>query len=458
MSSGHFLGTRHSERCVSPSRFVLNLSGSIGLSGLLFLNSALAGTVGENFFNSMNANEWTRVPTSGLPIYEAHRGMAVDSTGGRLFLFGAETHGQNTPDNAVHTFDADTLGWTASYAPEPVTNYLIDSNLWTTTVNGNPWASHTFDNVVYLPDQDQLLVMTAPYHNYTGMTAAGTSGVAQQTWLFDIPSNSWQFLKGSGTPQYNYEWGLWAKGLAYDPNLDKVIGSGRDKTFMFDPVNQTWSNVTSNDDGHDIHTTADYNHVSGQSFLFGGYNTLPNHMTTYDPVLSQWQEVITTGVTPIKGEGAQIAIDTLNDVIVYVSVMEDQYSYTNLSGASQTLILDLHSKEWTIPNLSFTPLNFGFGFAMGYLEKHDVSLYLTRDFSWQPELWAFRYESAAADADNDSVLDDEDNCRTMANPIQEDTDGDGVGNVCDNCLITANPNQEDTDGDGVGDLCQGIGC
>ena len=68
----------------------LNLSGWIGLSGLLFINSALAGSVGETFFNSMNSNEWTLVPASGLPNFEAHRGMGVDSTGGRLFLFGSE--------------------------------------------------------------------------------------------------------------------------------------------------------------------------------------------------------------------------------------------------------------------------------------------------------------------------------------------------------------------------------
>ena len=151
----------------------LNLFRGIGLSGLLFLNSALAGTIGETFFNSMKSNEWTLVPSSGLPNFESHRGMAVDSTGGRLFLFGSDTHNQATPDNAVHTFDADTLAWTASYAPEPVTNYLIDSNFWTTTVNGNPWAAHTFDNIAYLPDQNQLLVMTAPVHNYPGMTAVG---------------------------------------------------------------------------------------------------------------------------------------------------------------------------------------------------------------------------------------------------------------------------------------------
>ncbi|MDZ7781945.1 MAG: hypothetical protein U5K56_03025 [Halioglobus sp.] len=131
---------------------------ALGLSGLLFINGTFAENAGETFFNSLNSNEWTRVPTSGLPHYESHVGMAVDSTGGRLFVFGSDTHNQSVPNDAVHTFDADTLTWTASYAPEPVTDYLIDSDHWTFTVNGNPWASHVFDNIAYLPDQNQLLV------------------------------------------------------------------------------------------------------------------------------------------------------------------------------------------------------------------------------------------------------------------------------------------------------------
>lgn len=436
----------------------LHFFAALGLSGLLLLNSAWADTAGEAFFNSMGSNEWNLVPTSGPGYYESHVGMAVDSTGGRLFVFGSDTHNQNIPNNAVHTFDADTLTWTASNAPEPVTNYLIDSDHWTFTVNGNPWASHVFDNIAYLPDQNQLLVFGVPGHNTPGMQAVGTSWVAKQTWLYDIASDSWQFLKGAGTPGDNFAYGLYAKGLVYDPNLMKVVGSGRDKTFMFDPVTQTWGHVASNNDGHDIHATADFNHVTGQSFLFGGVDTLPNHVTTYDPLLSQWQEMVTTGVTPVAADGAQIAVDTVNDVIVYVSVLEDQNSFTNVSAESQTLILDLHSQEWTIPDVSFTPLNFGMGFAMGYVEKYDVSLYLTRNFSREPQLWAFRYEPAAADADIDGVLNTDDNCRSIANPDQTDTDSDGVGDVCDNCISGYNPDQQDSNDDGCGDACVTGGC
>lgn len=437
----------------------LNPYRVLGLSGLLVIGSAFAVTPGESFFDSMQPNEWVRVPAVGLPRYEAHRGMAVDSTGGRLFLFGSDTHGETTPDNAVHTFDADTLTWTASNAPEPVSNYLIDHDHWTPTVQGNPWASHTFDNLVYLPGRNQLLVMAVPGHNYAGIEAVETTWVAKQTWLYDLASSSWQFLKDAGTPQQNYEFGLYAKGLVYDPNLGKVIGSGRDRTFLFDPATLTWSSVPSNNDGHDIDATAEFNHVTGRSFLFGGVYSLPNRVTAYDPVASQWQEMATTGVTPVNADGAQIAVDTVNDAMIYVSVLEDENSFYNPSGESQTLVLKLRSGEWTIPDVGATPLNFGLGFAMGYLEKYDVSLYLTRDFSRQPQMWAFRYEPTLGDADIDGVFNPADNCRSTANPGQADVDFDGVGDSCDNCISTPNPGQEDDDRDGCGNACvSGGGC
>jgi hypothetical protein len=61
---------------------------------------------------------------------------------------------------------------------------------------------------------------------------------------------------------------------------------------------------------------------------------------------------------------------------------------------------------------------------------------------------------ACVDTDGDGVCDEDDNCRTTANPNQEDVDQDGVGDACDNCRTTPNRDQRDTDNDGVGDACE----
>jgi len=77
------------------------------------------------------------------------------------------------------------------------------------------------------------------------------------------------------------------------------------------------------------------------------------------------------------------------------------------------------------------------------------------------------------DSDGDSILDNIDNCPTIANRYQSDSDNDGLGNECDNdpygqdrdqdgfgdnndnCPDTYNPDQSNVDEDYYGDACDG---
>lgn len=66
------------------------------------------------------------------------------------------------------------------------------------------------------------------------------------------------------------------------------------------------------------------------------------------------------------------------------------------------------------------------------------------------------------DMDFDGIIDSEDNCPDIANPLQIESetfcDGyfcnpDGFGDPCDNCPGIYNPDQMDSDKDGIGDAC-----
>lgn len=80
-------------------------------------------------------------------------------------------------------------------------------------------------------------------------------------------------------------------------------------------------------------------------------------------------------------------------------------------------------------------------------------------------------QTAVLDSDNDSILDNQDNCPLIANADQDDDDNDGLGNVCDNftdadkdglkdsqdnCPLIINANQADDDNDGIGNVCDNL--
>ncbi len=67
-------------------------------------------------------------------------------------------------------------------------------------------------------------------------------------------------------------------------------------------------------------------------------------------------------------------------------------------------------------------------------------------------------DECEADTDGDGVIDDCDNCASVANADQADADADGIGDVCDNCPNEPNAGQEDAEGDGIGDACPPACC
>ena len=70
------------------------------------------------------------------------------------------------------------------------------------------------------------------------------------------------------------------------------------------------------------------------------------------------------------------------------------------------------------------------------------------------------------DSDGDGILDNEDNCPYIPNPLQKDKNADWKGDKCsdvdkdgivwykDNCPYTYNPNQKDVNNNGVWDACE----
>ena len=368
------------------------------LAVLSCTTAARAGLVGEDFFAALPNNTWMQVPTAWMPEIDGHAGSAVDSAGGRFFLFGSGTHNDPHADNSVYTFDAATLSWTQSYAPDPLSNYTFTDisydRSWTQTTTGRPWAMHVYDNMVYLPEQDALLVVSAPGHYGAAHRAVGITNALRtyrQTWLYDIASNTWEGLMDADAGVLKS--GLFARGVSYNPLLNAVLGMEAKDTYVFDIDTRQWSALRTNDSGHGIHAAADFNPISGRSFMFAGAHPYTNSLTEYHPDTMTWKDVVTTGLAAPFAESANIAIDTFNDIMVVVAVAEGHPTYNNPAGTSRTMILDLMTNEWFNPGPSFTPPVYGLGFTMGYLEKYNVTLYAHHQWPESGRLWAYRYSA-----------------------------------------------------------------
>jgi hypothetical protein len=116
-------------------------------------------------------------------------------------------------------------------------------------------------------------------------------------------------------------------------------------------------------------------------------------------------------------------------------------SFTLAPGQTQTLTIEVDATA-AGPGQGGTNSNWNFGFV-----------HLASSESNVPDAHMPVAVINTGDADEDGVLDRNDNCPQTDNPGQADGDGDGVGDVCDNCTAEPNPTQCDTNDDGFGNHC-----
>ncbi len=367
-----------------------------------FLPMALFAGTGDTFFANLQSNTWTKLPASANRfIKNAHADMEMNSAGSNLFVFGSDTHDDPRPDNSVHNLDLSTMTWTQSYPPDPVTSYQTIATPdpdWTITSTGNPWASHGYESMTYVPELDSLLFLGGPTHNYTGLTAAGNPSIkGAQTWLYDIQANQWTPLLNSNSPNVT------KAGISYNPILKQVVLGNKytnfkpngHRTYYFDPQTLTWQTVVSTSPySHGIQTYSGFDLVSGKTFLFGG--TYPNNsrILEYDDQTHIWEELTPT-TTPLNHDepGASIAVDTLHKILAYVAVDDPLLADGNPSGNAKTWIFDLTTHDWSLLPIATPPHYGSLSFGMTYSAKYDSFIYFGGfKKNGGSSLWAFRFE------------------------------------------------------------------
>ena len=60
----------------------------------------------------------------------------------------------------------------------------------------------------------------------------------------------------------------------------------------------------------------------------------------------------------------------------------------------------------------------------------------------------------SGDEDNDTIINEDDNCIDLFNPDQNDSDEDSFGDMCDNCPFVSNEDQLDSNNNSIGNICE----
>lgn len=145
---------------------------------------------------ALEPNTWSRLAQAEHADWrrQTHAGIAYDSKRGTLLVFGSNTHGLDW-DNEIHEFDPAPARWKTHYPRAPKTSYRADAG--GRAVAGTdrllPWAMHTYDNIVYDPRLDAIVVSALPEHNPIRKNLPEAK--IHPTWIYDLKTRQWRIFE-----------------------------------------------------------------------------------------------------------------------------------------------------------------------------------------------------------------------------------------------------------------------
>jgi len=255
------------------------------------------------------------------------------------------------------------------------------------------------------------------------MVGGGFSEPAfNQTWIYSADRNNWTRLdSGAMTPP-----GRLDAALSYAANVHKVVlfgglglsGHGicpRNDTWLFDPVQRTWTNVTppQSPSARRAHAMV-YDNNTHRIVLFGGHAfncgfripeaTGPRLADTwlYDPITNTWTNRTYPGGPPARSGAGLVYVPGLTASVLFGGRVAELYAPSPVVGDTWTF--DSFSFRWT-ELLPFNPPSARTDLGMAYVPSAHVALLYggcdptacSRDTWWyDPEIheWLERSSSA----------------------------------------------------------------
>lgn len=347
---------------------------------------------------ALKPNIWSLLaqPAQASWRRQTHAGIAYDSKRGTLLVFGSNTHGLGW-DNEVHEFDPVTGRWETHYPRAPKESYRADAagRAIAGTSRLLPWAMHTYDNIVYDPRLDAIVVSALPEHNPVRKNLPEAK--IHPTWIYDLKTRQWRIFENNGKPYPKF----FAAASAYDPDRD-VIAAYKRGMWEIGPEREEWKRVT-RESHHQIHYTMDYDTKHKKFVVFGDYyNT--NAVWTYAPgaragAKGKWEKKTPQDASCPPGQHFPVAYDSEHGIFLLVVdnvpyAAEDKKGRRKRVGrarSSSTFVYDLSGNRCArLPDADLQPL--GMNFMMVYDRFHKVFLLVTGDHGKPAAVWALRLD------------------------------------------------------------------
>jgi hypothetical protein len=345
----------------------------------------------------LKPNTWhllSRPAQAGLKR-QAHAGIAYDSRRGTLLIFGSNTHGLDW-DNEIHEFDPVTGRWETHYPRAPKESYRADAAGRAIAGSGRllPWAMHTYDNIVYDPTLDAVLVSALPEHNPIRKRLPEAN--VHPTWLYDLKTRQWRIFTNDGKPYPKF----FAAASAYDSGRD-VVAAYKFGMWEIGPERDQWKKATA-ERHHKMHYTMEYDAKHKKLVVFGDYHN-SNDVWVYTPGAragdeGAWEKKTPQGNSCPPGQHYPVAYDSEHGVFLLVvdntRYAEDQAGRrkrTARAESSSTFVYDLGSNRCTrLPGADLQPL--GMNYMMAYDRYHRVFLLVADGQGRQAAVWALKLD------------------------------------------------------------------
>lgn len=324
---------------------------------------------------------------------QTHAGIAYDSRRGRLLVFGSNTHGLDW-DNEVHAFDPVTARWETHYPRAPKESYRADAAGRAIAGNGRllPWAMHTYDNIVYDPRLDAIVVSARPEHNPIGKKHP--EATIHPTWLYDLKTRQWRIFENRGKPYPKF----FAAASAYDPDRD-VIAAYKWGMWEIGPARDEWKRA-SGESHHRMHHVMDYD-ARRKTFVVFGDARDGSAVWTYAPGPragdpGTWRKRQATDCPagqhfPVAYDGAHGVFLLVADKLRDVEAAKDRRKPAARARSSNTFVYDPDADRCVrLPDADLPAL--GMNYMMVYDRFHRVFLLVTGDHAKPAAVWALRLQ------------------------------------------------------------------